>query len=153
MNHGFRTICQRHAQRQLSCEWRKVWKHAPGMRYGSLQRCCSGRRGEGRGGQHRAHHRGSELRVTSSVRWRDKARHNEMENGRRKTHASGTITAQSQPNIRQPMGMASVVRTTMTAQQARLMTRASQKRFRILGTSSQKFERSTSFLVAPHVML
>ncbi len=69
------------------------------------------------------------------------------------TYARGTMTAQSQPNMRQPMGTASVVRMTMIAQNARLMTKASQKRLRILGTSSQKLDRSTSFFVAPQVML
>ena len=33
------------------------------------------------------------------------------------------------------------------------ITSESQKRLRIFGTSIQKFERSTSFLVAPQVML
>ena len=46
-----------------------------------------------------------------------------------------------------------MARTTIAAQHARLMTRASQKRLRILGTSCQKFDRSTSFFVAPHGML
>ena len=46
-----------------------------------------------------------------------------------------------------------MARTTIAAQNAMLMTSESQKRLRILGTSCQKFDRSTSFLVAPHVML
>jgi len=32
-------------------------------------------------------------------------------------------------------------------------TSETRKRFKILGTSMKKFERSTSFFVAPHVML
>ena len=47
----------------------------------------------------------------------------------------------------------SVLMMIIAAQQARLITSASQKRLRILGTSSQKFDRSTSFFVAPQVML
>lgn len=41
----------------------------------------------------------------------------------------------------------------MTAVKTRQNTNASQKRRRIRGTSIQKLERSTSFFVAPHVML
>lgn len=69
------------------------------------------------------------------------------------THASGTITAQSHPKMRQPTGTAFVLKMTMTAQRVRLIRRAIQKRLRIFGTSSQKFDRSTSFFVAPQVML
>ncbi len=69
------------------------------------------------------------------------------------TYASGRITAQSQPAMRQPTGTASVVRMIIAAQHAKLMTSAIQNRLRILGTSCQKFDRSTSFFVAPHVML
>ena len=46
------------------------------------------------------------------------------------------------------------VAKTMTVMMHRVeITRESQKRLRILGTSIQKLERSTSFLVAPQVML
>jgi hypothetical protein len=42
----------------------------------------------------------------------------------------------------------------MTATMARsAMRKATRKRLRIRGTSMKKFERSTSFLVAPHWML
>ena len=67
--------------------------------------------------------------------------------------ASGKMTAQSQPRICQPAGTAGVARTTMPAARSVHTTSASQKRRAILGTSIQKFERSTSFFVAPHVML
>ena len=43
---------------------------------------------------------------------------------------------------------------TMTVMMHRVeITSESQKRLRILGTSIQKLDRSTSFFVAPHVML
>ena len=71
----------------------------------------------------------------------------------RSTHARGSITAQSQLKIRQPTGTASVVKMIMIAQHATLITRESQNRLRIFGTSSQKLDRSTSFFVAPQVML
>ena len=46
------------------------------------------------------------------------------------------------------------VAKTMTVMIHRVeITSESQKRLRILGTSIQKLDRSTSFLVAPHVML
>ena len=63
------------------------------------------------------------------------------------------MTAQSQPSICQPVGIAGVEKTTITATSRMQMTSAIQKRLRILGTSSQKLERSTSFFVAPQVML
>lgn len=67
--------------------------------------------------------------------------------------ASGKMTAQSVPRMRQPMGMRSVERTTIATDTVIEMTSASQKRRTILGTSSQKLDRSTSFFVAPQVML
>lgn len=63
------------------------------------------------------------------------------------------MTAQSQAWICQPTGMTGVARTIIIAMSSVQMTSAIQKRFKILGTSSQKLERSTSFLVAPHWML
>ena len=65
----------------------------------------------------------------------------------------GKMTAQSHPGIRQPEGTISVDKIAIAMKIPMQMIKASQKRLRILGTSSQKFERSTSFLVAPHVML
>ena len=43
--------------------------------------------------------------------------------------------------------------TAIAARTMKEMRNASQKRLNILGTSMKKFERSTSFFVAPHVML
>ena len=63
------------------------------------------------------------------------------------------MTAQSQPKIRHPMGTASVVRMIMTKTITAENTSAIQKRLNIFGTSCQKLERSTSFFVAPQVML
>ena len=63
------------------------------------------------------------------------------------------MTAQSQPKMRQPMGMRSVVRMTIATAVTNEMMSATRKRETILGTSCQKLERSTSFFVAPHVML
>lgn len=67
--------------------------------------------------------------------------------------ARGRMTAQSQACICQPEGIAGVAKTIIIAMSNMQMTSAIQKRLRILGTSSQKLERSTSFLVAPQVML
>jgi hypothetical protein len=54
---------------------------------------------------------------------------------------------------RQPSGTTGR-QSTMTATMARsAMRKATRKRLRIRGTSMKKFERSTSFLVAPHWML
>ncbi len=46
-----------------------------------------------------------------------------------------------------------MVRMIMTMAAAKEMARETRKRSKILGTSCQKFERSTSFFVAPQVML
>ena len=51
------------------------------------------------------------------------------------------------------MGMSEVERMTIATAMTKQMMSASQNRRRILGTSSQKLERSTSFFVAPQVML
>jgi len=50
-------------------------------------------------------------------------------------------------------GMKLVERTTTVMTHRVEITSESQKRLRILGTSIQKLERSTSFLVAPQVIL
>ena len=63
------------------------------------------------------------------------------------------MTAQSHPNILHPIGTSSVVRTIMTIDMMNEMMRETRKRVTILGTSCQKLERSTSFFVAPQVML
>ena len=69
------------------------------------------------------------------------------------TTASGKMTAQSSPGIRHPGGTRSVARTTIIANRKKPMVSDSQKRRRIRGTSIKKLDLSTSFLVAPHVIL
>ena len=69
------------------------------------------------------------------------------------TYASGKMTAQSHPKMRHPIGTADVVRMITTKNIMKDNKRDIQKRFKILGTSCQKLERSTSFFVAPQVML
>jgi hypothetical protein len=69
------------------------------------------------------------------------------------TTASGKITAQSTPGICHPEGTRSVENTMIITNMRKPMTSASQKRRRMRGTSMKKFDRSTSFFVAPHVML
>ena len=63
------------------------------------------------------------------------------------------MTAQSQLKMRQPIGTSSVVRIIMAMLVTNEMMSATRKRVTIFGTSCQKLERSTSFFVAPHVML
>ena len=65
----------------------------------------------------------------------------------------GKITAHDVPRICHPRGMRSVDSTIIATQTTTDVTSASQNRLRIFGTSSQKFDFSTSFFVAPHVML
>lgn len=67
--------------------------------------------------------------------------------------ASGKITAQSKLGTRHSTGTSDVLKMTIIAVSSRHTMIASQKRRRIFGTSRKKFERSTSFLVAPQVML
>jgi len=69
------------------------------------------------------------------------------------TTASGKMTAQSAPGICHPEGTRSVENTMIITNMRKLMTSASQKRRRMRGTSMKKLDRSTSFFVAPHVML
>src|SRR6266851_4386655 len=69
------------------------------------------------------------------------------------TIASGKMTAQSTPGICHPRGTRLVVRTIIIASMKKMMRNARQKRRKIRGSSMKKLDRSTSFLVAPHVML
>jgi len=65
--------------------------------------------------------------------------------GRNKPHEDGGIC--------QASGMRSVERIAIPASEAKEKRKASQYRLMILGPSSQKLDRSTSFFVAPQVML
>lgn len=67
--------------------------------------------------------------------------------------ASGKITAQSTTEICHSTGTKSVAMITIRAISRIDITKDSQKRRKIFGTSMKKLERSTSFLVAPQVML
>lgn len=69
------------------------------------------------------------------------------------THKRGKITAQPSPPILHWMGTRGVATMTTPTITTEDTSRENQKRLRILGPSLKKFERSTSFLVALHVML
>ena len=69
------------------------------------------------------------------------------------TIASGKMTAQEVPGIWYPSGRSVLAKTPIIPNERKPTTKASQNRRRIRGTSMKKFERSTSFFVAPHVML
>lgn len=69
------------------------------------------------------------------------------------SNASGNTTDQSHPGICHPRGSGTNASTAIAANIKNEITNESQKRFAILGISSQKFERSTSFFVAPQLML
>ena len=69
------------------------------------------------------------------------------------TIASGNMTAQSMLGTRHSTGMIGVLRTTIIATSSKHTTIDSQKRRKIFGTSRKKFDRSTSFFVAPQVIL
>lgn len=69
------------------------------------------------------------------------------------THDKGRMTAQSTPGTLQARGGSEVDNMIIAMIQMNERTKASQKRLRIRGTSMKKLERSTSFLVAPHVIL
>ena len=69
------------------------------------------------------------------------------------TTASGKMTAHAEPSTRQAMGTIGVLRTTIAKMTTHETSHENQKRLKILGISLKKFDRSTSFLVAPHVML
>jgi len=66
---------------------------------------------------------------------------------------SGRISDQEVFSILHSSGMRLVEKATTVITQRIEITSESQKRLRILGTSIQKFERSTSFFVAPQVIL
>lgn len=55
--------------------------------------------------------------------------------------------------MRHSMGTIDVERMMMPAIRMMHISHGTQKRLRIFGISSKKFDRSTSFFVAPHVML
>lgn len=63
------------------------------------------------------------------------------------------MTAQFVESILHPAGTSGVARITIPIAVIEHKMRATRKRFRIFGTSSKKFERSTSFLVACQVIL
>ena len=67
--------------------------------------------------------------------------------------ASGKMTAHADPSIRHWIGTSGVLRMTIAATRTHEKSHGNQKRLKILGTSLKKLDRSTSFLVAPHVML
>lgn len=69
------------------------------------------------------------------------------------THTSGRITDQSTLSTLQSTGIRFVVRMATPMRAPKERTKASQKRLRIRGTSMKKLDRSTSFFVAPQVML
>ena len=67
--------------------------------------------------------------------------------------ASGKMTAHAEPSMRHSSGTMGVLRMTMAATRIQEQSHENQKRLKILGTSLKKLDRSTSFFVAPHVML
>lgn len=69
------------------------------------------------------------------------------------TYASGRITAQSVESTCHPAGTSDVLSMIIPAPTMMHSINETRKRFMILGTSMKKFDRSTSFFVAPHVML
>lgn len=69
------------------------------------------------------------------------------------THTSGNNTPQFTAGTRHAIGVALVLSTPIPATAVKHTRNTNQKRRRIRGTSMKKFERSTSFAVAPQVML
>ena len=69
------------------------------------------------------------------------------------TRASGKMTAHAFPGIRHSKGMRLLERRIIITIVKPLIMSATRNRFRIRGTSMKKFDFSTSFFVAPHVML
>jgi len=69
------------------------------------------------------------------------------------TTASGKMTAQETPGICHPRGRRLLAKTAIIPNMRKPATNASQNRRRIRGTSMKKFDRSTSFFVAPHWIL
>ena len=74
-------------------------------------------------------------------------------NGTGNTYMAGRITDQELFSILHSGGTSLVERTTTVKTHKIEITSESQKRLRTLGTSIQKLERSTSFLVVSQVML
>lgn len=70
-----------------------------------------------------------------------------------RTYAKGRITAHASPVTCHSAGTKFVDKITIPAMMHAHSVSTNQNRFRIFGTSSKKFDRSTSFFVAPHVML
>jgi hypothetical protein len=69
------------------------------------------------------------------------------------TRASGKRTDQEDPGICHPKGIRLLERIAIITIVRKLRMSARRNRRRIRGTSSKKFDCSTSFFVAPHVML
>ena len=69
------------------------------------------------------------------------------------TTERGKMTAQAEPSTRHSTGTSGVLRMMMPKTSIQDTSHENQKRLKILGISLKKFDRSTSFLVAPHVML
>jgi hypothetical protein len=66
----------------------------------------------------------------------------------------GKMIAQSATTSnRQPTGMKGSESAMIMSKLMKAITNATRNRLRIRGTSMKKFERSTSFFVAPHWML
>lgn len=73
--------------------------------------------------------------------------------GTKGTYTSGKMTAQPSEPIRHSTGRSGVETTTTPAMMTNERRSGNQKRFAILGISLKKLDRSTSFFVAPQVML
>lgn len=69
------------------------------------------------------------------------------------TYARGKMTAQPLEGMRHWIGTRDVDTIAMPASMANEMSIENQKRLAIFGISLKKFDRSTSFFVAPQVML
>ena len=69
------------------------------------------------------------------------------------TYTRGRIRDQELFSIRHSEGTRPVAKMITVMTHRAEITSESQNRLRILGTSIQKLERSTSFFVAPHVIL
>lgn len=63
------------------------------------------------------------------------------------------MTAHAEPSMRHSMGTSGVLRIIMPATMIQDTSHMNQNRLKIFGTSLKKFDRSTSFFVAPQVML
>ena len=63
------------------------------------------------------------------------------------------MTAHPEPSIRQARGTSGVLRMIIANTRTHDTSQEDQKRLKIFGTSLKKFDRSTSFFVAPQVML